>query len=41
MFVQRGESGTRHAFTQNSPMSRLLYESSGFRHIQDWTCLNA
>ena len=31
----------RHAFTQNSPMTRPLHESFGFRHIQDWTCLNA
>lgn len=32
-------SGARHAFTQNSPMSRPLYESLGFRLVEDWTYL--
>jgi GNAT superfamily N-acetyltransferase len=33
--------GARHAFTQNSPMSRPLYESLGFRPAQTWTYLGA
>ncbi|WP_431945406.1 GNAT family N-acetyltransferase [Actinacidiphila sp. bgisy167] len=32
-------SGARHAFTQNTPMSRPLYESLGFRHAETWTYL--
>ncbi|WUD70968.1 hypothetical protein OG937_04385 [Streptomyces sp. NBC_00510] len=32
-------SGARHAFTQNSPMSRPLYESLGFRLVETWTYL--
>lgn len=31
--------GARFAFTQNSPMSRPLYESLGFRVVEDWTYL--
>ncbi|MDX3237354.1 FAD-binding protein [Streptomyces sp. ME03-5709C] len=32
-------AGVRLAFTQNSPMSRPLYESLGFRHVETWTYL--
>ncbi|MEU1620932.1 GNAT family N-acetyltransferase [Streptomyces sp. NPDC005722] len=32
-------AGARHAFTQNSPMSRPLYESLGFRLVENWTYL--
>ncbi|WP_431961665.1 GNAT family N-acetyltransferase [Actinacidiphila sp. bgisy160] len=32
-------SGARHAVTQNSPMSRPLYESLGFRLVETWTYL--
>jgi GNAT superfamily N-acetyltransferase len=35
------ESGARHAFTQNTPMSRPLYESLGFRLAETWTYLTA
>lgn len=34
-------AGARHAFTQNTPMSRPLYESFGFRLAEDWTYLIA
>lgn len=34
-------SGARHAFVQNSPMSRPLYESLGFRLAETWTYLTA
>lgn len=33
------DAGARYAFTQNSAMSRPLYESLGFRHVEDWTYL--
>lgn len=33
--------GARHAFTQNSPMSRSVYESLGFRLAETWTYLMA
>lgn len=32
-------AGVKLAFTQNSPMSRPLYESLGFRHVETWTYL--
>ncbi|MFE4824636.1 GNAT family N-acetyltransferase [Streptomyces sp. NPDC056704] len=32
-------SGARHAFAQNTPMSRPLYESLGFRLAETWTYL--
>ncbi|MGH3297501.1 MAG: GNAT family N-acetyltransferase [Trebonia sp.] len=34
-------SGARYAFTQNSPMSRPLYESLGFRLAETWTSLTS
>lgn len=34
-------SGARYAFTQNSPMSRPLYESLGFRLAETWTYLTS
>lgn len=34
-------SGARHAYTQNSPMSRPLYESLGFHVAETWTYLTA
>jgi GNAT superfamily N-acetyltransferase len=34
-------AGARHAFTQNTPMSRPLYESFGFRLAENWTYLTA
>lgn len=33
--------GARFAFTQNTPMSRPLYESLGFRVVETWTYLTA
>jgi GNAT superfamily N-acetyltransferase len=33
-------AGARRAFTQNTPMSRPLYESLGFRAAQTWTYLS-
>ncbi|MDX3097877.1 GNAT family N-acetyltransferase [Streptomyces sp. ME19-03-3] len=33
------QAGAKLAFTQNSPMSRPLYESLGFRHVETWTYL--
>ena len=33
--------GARHAFVQNTPMSRPLYESLGFRLAETWTYLKA
>jgi ribosomal protein S18 acetylase RimI-like enzyme len=33
--------GARHAFTQNTPMSRPLYESLGFQVAETWTYLGA
>jgi GNAT superfamily N-acetyltransferase len=32
-------AGARHGFTQNTEMSRPLYESLGFTLIEDWTYL--
>jgi GNAT superfamily N-acetyltransferase len=34
-------SGARYAFTQNTPMSRPLYESLGFRLAETWTYLTS
>lgn len=34
-------AGARYAFTQNSPMSRPLYESLGFRLAETWTYLGS
>jgi GNAT superfamily N-acetyltransferase len=34
-------AGARRAFTQNTPMSRPLYESLGFRATETWTYLSA
>lgn len=34
-------NGARFAFTQNTPMSQPLYESLGFRVVEDWTYLTA
>ncbi|MFH8224353.1 GNAT family N-acetyltransferase [Streptomyces sp. NPDC018057] len=34
-------SGARYAFTQNSPMSRPLHESLGFRLAETWTYLTS
>jgi GNAT superfamily N-acetyltransferase len=34
-------NGARFAFTQNTSMSRPLYESLGFRVVEDWTYLTA
>lgn len=34
-------AGARWAFTQNTPMSRPLYESLGFREVERWTYLSA
>jgi GNAT superfamily N-acetyltransferase len=33
------ESGARYAVSQNTPMSRPLYESFGFQLAETWTCL--
>lgn len=33
------QAGVKLAFTQNSPMSRPIYESLGFRHVETWTYL--
>jgi GNAT superfamily N-acetyltransferase len=32
-------AGARHGFTQNTKMSRPLYESLGFELVEDWTYL--
>ncbi|MFI7613610.1 GNAT family N-acetyltransferase [Nonomuraea terrae] len=34
-------AGARHAFVQNTPMSRPLYESFGFRLAEEWTYLTS
>jgi GNAT superfamily N-acetyltransferase len=34
-------AGARHAVTLNTPMSRPLYESFGFHHVETWTYLVA
>jgi GNAT superfamily N-acetyltransferase len=34
-------AGARHAFTQNTVMSRPLYESLGFELAEEWTYLGA
>ncbi|MFC0439958.1 GNAT family N-acetyltransferase [Kutzneria buriramensis] len=34
-------ASARHAFTQNTPMSRPLYESFGFQLAEEWTYLTA
>jgi predicted acetyltransferase len=34
-------SGARYAFAQNTPMSRPLYESLGFRLAETWTYLTS